>query len=90
MKYFSAAHNLSPNYMISVQLKRRSLFLVINSLGKGKLQFYTYYTDLKVGTCKIVKFSSTLFIMYFSGRCLSLWIKLIMYSHNGERWIRNT
>lgn len=38
-------------------------------------------------TCRIVKFSRTLFIMYFSGKCLSLWIKLIMYSHMGERWI---
>lgn len=26
--------------------------------------------------------------MYFSGRCLSLWMKLIIYSHMGERWIR--
>lgn len=41
-------------------------------------------------TCKIVKFSSTLFIMYFSGRCFSLWMKLIMYSHMGERWILYT
>lgn len=41
-------------------------------------------------TCKMVKFSKTLFIMYFSGKCLSLWIKLIMYSHIGERWIRYT
>ena len=41
-------------------------------------------------TCRIVKFSSTLFIMYFSGRCLSLWMKLIMYSHMGERWILYT
>ncbi len=39
-------------------------------------------------TCKMVKFSKTLFIMYFSGRCLSLWMKLIIYSHMGERWIR--
>ena len=46
-------------------------------------------TSLSMGlTCKMVKFSSTLFIMYFSGRCLSLWMKLIMYSHMGERWIR--
>lgn len=37
-----------------------------------------------------MKFSRTLFIMYFSGRCLSLWIKLIMYSHMGERWMRYT
>lgn len=41
-------------------------------------------------TCRMVKFSSTLFIMYFSGRCLSLWMKLIMYSHMGERWMRYT
>lgn len=41
-------------------------------------------------TCRIVKFSSTLFIMYFSGRCLSLWMKLIMYSHMGLRWILYT
>lgn len=39
-------------------------------------------------TCRMVKFSSTLFIMYFSGRCFSLWMKLIMYSHSGERWMR--
>lgn len=39
-------------------------------------------------TCKMVKFSRTLFIMYFSGKCLSLWMKLIMYSHMGERWMR--
>lgn len=38
-------------------------------------------------TCRMVKFSRTLFIMYFSGKCLSLWMKLIMYSHMGERWI---
>lgn len=38
----------------------------------------------------MVKFSSTLFIMYFSGRCFSLWMKLIMYSHMGERWMRYT
>lgn len=37
-----------------------------------------------------MKFSSTLFIMYFSGRCSSLWMKLIMYSHMGERWMRYT
>ena len=37
----------------------------------------------------MVKFSSTLFIIYFSGRCLSLWMKLIIYSHMGERWMRN-
>lgn len=41
-------------------------------------------------TCRIVKFSKTLFIIYFSGRCFSLWIKLIMYSHMGERWMRYT
>lgn len=29
-------------------------------------------------TCRMVKFSSTLFIMYFSGRCFSLLMKLIM------------
>lgn len=40
------------------------------------------------GTCRMVKFSRTLFIMYFSGRCLSLWMKLIMYSHMGDRWMR--
>ena len=28
--------------------------------------------------------------MYFSGRCFSLWMKLIMYSHMGERWMRYT
>lgn len=38
----------------------------------------------------MVKFSSTLFIIYFSGRCFSLWIKLIIYSHMGERWMRYT
>lgn len=38
----------------------------------------------------MVKFSRTLFIMYFSGRCFSLWMKLIMYSHMGDRWIRYT
>ena len=38
----------------------------------------------------MVKFSRTLFIMYFSGRCFSLWMKLIMYSHIGERWMRYT
>lgn len=31
----------------------------------------------------MVKFSSTLFIIYFSGRCFSLWMKLIMYSEGG-------
>jgi len=41
-------------------------------------------------TNKIVKFSSTLFIIYFSGRCFSLWMKLIMYSHMGDRLIRYT
>ena len=35
-------------------------------------------------TCKIVKFSSTLFIMYFSGKCFSFKMKLIMYSHIGD------
>lgn len=39
-------------------------------------------------TCRMVKFSSTLFIMYFSGKCFSLWIKLIMYSQRGDRWMR--
>lgn len=39
-------------------------------------------------TCRMVKFSSTLFIMYFSGRCFSLWMKLIMYSQSGDRWMR--
>ena len=39
-------------------------------------------------TCRMVKFSSTLFIMYFSGRCFSLWMKLTMYSHSGDRWMR--
>ena len=38
----------------------------------------------------MVKFSKTLFIMYFSGRCLSLLIKLVMYSHIGERLILYT
>lgn len=42
----------------------------------------------EVITNKIVKFSSTLFIIYFSGRCFSLWMKLIMYSHMGDRLIR--
>lgn len=41
-------------------------------------------------TCKMVKFSRTLFIMYFSGRCLSLCIKLIIYSHIGLLWILYT
>lgn len=41
-------------------------------------------------TCRMVKFSRTLFIMYFSGRCFSLWMKLIIYSHIGDRWIRYT
>ena len=41
-------------------------------------------------TCNMVKFSRTLFIMYFSGRCFSLWMKLIMYSHIGDRWILYT
>lgn len=41
-------------------------------------------------TCRMVKFSRTLFIMYFSGRCFSLWMKLIIYSHMGDRWIRYT
>ena len=39
-------------------------------------------------TCKMVKFSSTLFIMYRSGRCFSRWMKLTMQSHIGERLIR--
>lgn len=51
-------------------------------------QRYKMCTDTH--TCRMVKFSSTLFIMYFSGRCLSLWMKLIIYSHMGERWMRNT
>jgi hypothetical protein len=33
----------------------------------------------------MVKFSRTLFIMYFSGRCFSFRMKLIMYSHIGDR-----
>lgn len=41
-------------------------------------------------TCKMVKFSRTLFIMYFSGRCFSLWMKLIIYSHIGDRFILYT
>lgn len=44
----------------------------------------------KTVTNKIVKFSKTLFIIYFSGKCLSLWMKLIIYSHIGERFIRYT
>ena len=43
-----------------------------------------------VYTCKMVKFSSTLFIMYRSGRCFSRWMKLTMQSHIGERLIRLT
>lgn len=38
----------------------------------------------------MVKFSNTLFIMYFSGRCFNLCMKLIMYSHIGDRCIRYT
>lgn len=38
----------------------------------------------------MVKFSKTLFIMYFSGRCFSLCMKLIMYSHMGDRCILYT
>lgn len=41
-------------------------------------------------TCRIVKFSRTEFIMYFSGKCFSLSMKLIMYSHIGDRSIRQT
>ena len=41
-------------------------------------------------TCRMVKFSSTLFIMYFSGSCLSLCIKLIIYSHIGDLCILYT
>lgn len=44
----------------------------------------------KTVTNKIVKFSKTLFIIYFSGKCLSLWMKFIIYSHIGERFIRYT
>lgn len=47
-------------------------------------------TPVASHTCRMVKFSRTLFIMYFSGRCFSLWMKLIMYSHMGERWMRYT
>jgi len=46
------------------------------------------HTHPHAHTCRMVKFSSTLFIMYFSGRCFSLWMKLIMYSQSGERWMR--
>lgn len=41
-------------------------------------------------TCNTVKFSSTLFIIYCSGRCFSFCMKLIMYSHIGDRWMRYT
>lgn len=36
-------------------------------------------------TCNIVKFSNTLFIIYRSGKCFSFCMKLIMYSHIGDR-----
>ena len=48
------------------------------------------HTHTHLRTSKMVKFSSTLFIIYFSGRCLSLWMKLIMYSHMGDRLILYT
>lgn len=59
--------------------------LLINYEQEVTLKSHGWGAD--VLTSRMVKFSSTLFIMYFSGRCLSLWTKLIMYSHIGERLI---
>lgn len=53
------------------------------------VKFSSVYSTVR-HTCKMVKFSRTLFIMYFSGRCFSLWMKLIIYSHIGDRFILYT
>lgn len=41
-------------------------------------------------TCRMVKFSSTLSIIGFSGSVRNLRIKLMRYSHSGERCSRKT
>lgn len=73
VKFEHYSYSMSSNHTISQKLH-------ISLKGKVREKQFIF-------TCKIVKFSRTLFIMYFSGKCLSLWIKLIMYSHMGERWI---
>lgn len=74
---------------------------LVSNMTKG---FYTAQVEQDEGACefvrsaeikgvrtsKMVKFSRTLFIMYFSGKCFSLWMKLIIYSHIGERFILYT
>lgn len=67
-----------------------ALVLYIANLSFFGMRQRQEIQDYLVVTCRMVKFSSTLFIIYFSGRCFSLWMKLIMYSHMGERWIRYT
>lgn len=52
-------------------------------------RYILLYTPISF-TCKMVKFSNTLFIMYFSGRCFNLCMKLIIYSHIGLLWMRYT
>ncbi len=56
-----------------------------NSTDREYNYFFMGQLNDKSPTWRMVKFSSTLFIMYFSGRCFSLRMKLIMYSHIGDR-----
>ena len=74
--------------------KQRFLrLLVCDHLKKYKIMFRRQMTQISIDqflsnlnlTCRIVKFSRTLFIMYFSGRFLSFLMKLTMYSHMGLR-----
>ena len=72
--------------------KNRRNNICVNSLCLSKKYLKSNYQNnlllFKIlFTCKIVKFSKTLFIIYFSGRCFNLCIKLIMYSHIGDRAI---
>ena len=67
------------DYPINSRIKHYGNF----NIGQFALLCFTH-------TCNIVKFSSTLFIMYFSGKCFSLCIKLIIYSHMGDLCKRYT
>lgn len=82
---FSVGHHL-----VRDRKKSRSLGYIMKKRSSNCYKYQGTCRGTRKLTCRMVKFSSTLFIMYFSGRCLSLWIKLIMYSHIGERWMRNT
>ena len=71
--------------------QKRLLSLAIRDhLQKIHFEPKVFRLRISLLTCRMVKFSNTLFIMYFSGRCFNLWIKLIIYSHIGERWILYT